>query len=75
MKNKINKIILAGASSIFGYEQIKEFMEKYSTSISFVETSTMAEYAKLNNSLVGMLWSSFFVTLRPNFCHRVYATP
>ena len=23
----------------------------------------------------GMLWSSFFVTLRPNFCHRVYATP
>ena len=54
MKNKINKIILAGASSIFGYEQIKEFMEKYSTSISFVETSTMAEYAKLNNSLVGI---------------------
>lgn len=26
MKNKINKIILAGASSIFGYEQIKEFI-------------------------------------------------
>jgi len=22
-----------------------------------------------------VLWSSFFVTLRPNFCHRVYATP
>lgn len=22
-----------------------------------------------------LLWSSFFVTLRPNFCHRVYATP
>ena len=22
-----------------------------------------------------LLWSSFFVTLRPNFCHRVYTTP
>ena len=27
------------------------------------------------NDFVYMLWSSFFVTLRPNFCHRVYATP
>ena len=26
-------------------------------------------------SVVDMLWSSFFVTLRPNSCHRVYATP
>ena len=22
-----------------------------------------------------VLWSSFFVTLRPNFCHRIYVTP
>ena len=22
-----------------------------------------------------LLWSSFFVTLRPNSCHRVYETP
>ena len=22
-----------------------------------------------------LLWSSFFVTLRPNFCHKVYTTP
>lgn len=24
---------------------------------------------------VYLLWSSIFVTLRPNFCYRVYATP
>ena len=23
---------------------------------------------------IGMLWSSIFVTLRPNFCYRIYAT-
>ena len=28
-----------------------------------------------NDLGVTVLWSSFFVTLRPNFCHRVYATP
>ena len=22
-----------------------------------------------------VLWSSFFVTLRPDFCHRIYVTP
>ena len=27
------------------------------------------------NEVRELLWSSFFVTLRPNFCHRVYATP
>ena len=25
--------------------------------------------------IIALLWSSFFVTLRPNFCHKVYTTP
>ena len=24
---------------------------------------------------INLLWPSFFVTLRPNICHRVYTTP
>ena len=30
---------------------------------------------EIGSSVGYLLWSSFFVTLRPNFCHRVYATP
>ena len=33
-------------------------------------TSSTAAHAVEN-----VYWSSIFVTLRPNFCHRVYATP
>ena len=30
---------------------------------------------RYNCSILDLLWSSLFVTLRPNFCHRGYVTP
>ena len=45
--------------------------------IRFNHADEFQEYKFSEHSFVygKMLWSSFFVTLRPNFCHRVYATP
>lgn len=32
-------------------------------------------YQELDRIGIIVLWSSFFVTLQPNFCHRAYAAP
>ena len=52
-------------SSVQGQFQKKYFDNNLGTLDSLIE-----------KGLEGyMLWSSIFVTLRPNFCHRVYITP
>ena len=48
---------------------VKEIGEKYGIDIqSTEENSHLGDFSYL-------LWSSFFVTPRPNFCHRGHATP
>ena len=42
-----------------------------------LEAATVAAGTLISamDGLTNLLWSSIFVTLQPNFCYRVYATP
>ena len=52
-----------------GLEQLYKIIDELQ------ENKICVPYFSKIKGLDRVLWSSFFVTLRPNFCHRVYATP
>ena len=52
-------------------EEKKESDGTFTMAIDYMPDSLQPSSAGSDS----LLWSSIFVTLRPNFCHRVYITP